>query len=245
MYGAICVSYNFYIMGQFSRLTISVPQVNQVFQTNSKPTTKAANIALLREINRKYGAMAEKWGDVFEIEKGILIAFIATESGGKADITSFVGCCFGLMQVSPEAVWECANKFKSITGIELPSTVRAELSKIPNIFSRSLTSSTKSAIRNKLFDPNFNIMSGTMILRWLLERFSTLLTGAQLNKAIIGYNAGAYTKSINTQGKPNKVPIDTTTLVKMPTVPKETKGYLVKMLGVDGFVSLIYKDNAI
>jgi len=77
------------------------------------------------------------------------------------------------------------------------------------------------------------------------ERFSTLLTGAQLNKAIIGYNAGAYTKSINTQGKPNKVPIDTTTLVKMPTVPKETKGYLVKMLGVDGFVSLIYKDNAI
>lgn len=232
-------------MGQFSRLTVYVPQVNQVFQTYSQPATKRQNISVLKEINRNYGAMCEKWGDVFEIEKGILIAFIATESGGKSDVTSFVGCCYGLMQVSPEAVWECANKFKAITGVELPSSARAELSKIPNLFSKSLSSATKSAIRKRLFDPNFNIMSGTMILRWLMERFSTILTGAQLNKAIVGYNAGAYTRSINTQGRPNKVPIDTTTLVKMPTVPKETKSYLVKMLGVDGFVSLIYKDNAI
>lgn len=232
-------------MAQFTRLTVHVPQVNQVFQTFSQAATKRQNIAVLKEINRKFGGMCERWGDIFEIEKGILVAFIATESGGKSDAVSFVGCCYGLMQVSPEAVWECATKFKAITGVDLPTSVRAELSKTPNLFSKNLTSATKSAIRTRLFDANFNIMCGTMILRWLLERFSTFITGAQLNKAIIGYNAGAYTRSINPQGRPNKVPVDTTTLVRMPTVPRETKNYLVKMLGVDGFVSLIYKDNAI
>jgi len=31
----------------------------------------------------------------------------------------------------------------------------------------------------------------------------------------------------------------------MRSVPSEARNYLVKMLGVDGFLSLIYKDKAI
>ena len=242
--------------GKYSRLTITVPEVNKVFQNFSAPATKRANIDKLRTINTKYGAMCTRWGNIFELEKGVLVAFIATESGGKADAISFVGCCFGLMQVSPDAVFECANKFKAMTGQDLPVEVANELRKTPNLLgARTISNTTKTAIRRRLFDPNFNIMCGTMILRWLLERFSTLLTGAQLNKAIVGYNAGAYTRGINvTAARPIKTPIDTTSLVSTAgymlegqrrSIPSETRNYLVKMLGVDGFLSLIYKDNAI
>lgn len=242
--------------GNYSRLTITVPEVNKVFQNYSTPAAKKRNIETLKMIDSKYGAMCVRWGNIFEIEKGVLIAFIATESGGKADAISFIGCCFGLMQVSPSAVFECANKYKAMTGKDLPAEVRTELRKIPNLLgARTLSSSTSAAIKKKLFDPNFNIMCGTMILRWLLERFSTFLTGAQLNKAIVGYNAGAYLGGLNISStKPIKTPIDTTSLVnpagymlegKRRKIPNESRNYLVKMLGVDGFLSLIYKDNAI
>ena len=232
-------------MAKFSKLTIVVPQVNKTFRDYSSPSTKRANIEKIRKINTDYGTMCERWGNVFEIDKNVLIAFIATESGGKPNLVSFVGCCYGLMQVSPEAVFDAAVKF-DLTGHPLPTEARTVLSSIPNLLGKSeLTSSTRAAIIKRLYDPNFNILCGTMVLRWLLERFSTLLTGAQLNKAVVGYNAGAYTRSINTGTRANKIPIDTTTLVNMKTVPRETRNYLVKMFGVNGFLQLIYKDKAI
>ena len=88
-------------------------------------------------------------------------------------------------------------------------------------------------------------MAGTSVLRWLLERFSSPLTGGQLNKAMVAYNAGAYTRAISTGTKANKTPIDSTTLSRNPQVPAESRAYLLKMLGRDGFLSLIYKDKAI
>lgn len=234
-------------MGKYTSLEISLPDVKKTFRNYGDASVKKQNISVIQEINRKYGDLCEKWGDIFEIDRGVLIAFIATESGGKSNITSFVGCCFGLMQVSPEGVFEVANKFKSGTGVDLPLEVRAVIAQVPNVIgAKKLSSTTRSAIIKKLFDPNYNIAVGTMILRWLLERFSTFVTGAQLNKAIIGYNAGAYTKSINISAtKPIKTVVDTASYVIMPNVPSESKNYLVKMLGVHGFLELIYKDKVI
>lgn len=109
----------------------------------------------------------------------------------------------------------------------------------------------KNKIRSALFKGDFNIMCGTMVLRWCIERFSTILTGGQLNKAIIAYNAGAYTSSINTKNPltgntgPNRMPVDTATYVVSSKVPKESRNYLLKMLGVDGFLYLIYAKNVI
>lgn len=234
-------------MGKFTSLEISVPDVKKTFQNYGDASVKRANISVVQEINRKYGDLCEKWGDIFEIDRGVLVGFIATESGGKSNVTSFVGCCYGLMQVSPESVLECANKFKSGTGVDLPAEARALIAQVPNVIGKSQLSSTaRTALIKKLFDPNFNICVGTMTLRWLLERFSTFYTGAQLNKAIIGYNAGAYTRSINVSStKPIKTVVDTASYIIMPTVPKESKNYLVKMLGVHGFLELIYKDKVI
>ena len=85
-----------------------------------------------------------------------------------------------------------------------------------------------------------------MVLRWMCERFSS--GGVALfNRAMVAYNAGAYTSSqlstIPAERKkffPNTSSSDTLALVQSASVPRESKYYLVKMLGVDGFLDLIY-----
>jgi hypothetical protein len=62
---------------------------------------------------------------------------------------------------------------------------------------------------------------------------------------MVAYNAGAYNKAISSGTKAITTPVDSTTLSKNPQVPAESRGYLLKMLGNDGFLSLIYKDKAI
>ncbi len=228
----------------FIPLTIRVPEVNKAFL--GYPNAVPQNSKLIRDINSKYGSSCEKWGEVFDIPKGVLVAFIATESGGQESVTSFVGCCYGLMQVSPASVYECATKFKRQTNKDLPSSVRTLLTAVvPTLFTKPFDDNMKNKIRSALFKADFNIMCGTMVLRWCIERFSTILTGGQLNKAIIAYNAGAYTSSINTKVGPNRIPVDTATYVVSPKVPKESRNYLLKMLGVDGFLYLIYAKNVI
>lgn len=239
-------------MSKFSTIRIKVPDLPTSFKSGtfnySTPSVKKANIQMVKDIKAKYGSFINKWGEVFEIPNGVLIGFIATESGGQmAKPNQFKAT--GLMQITPDTVWETGRKFKNQTGVDLPAEVRAELvKKIPTFFTSTATqpnASIEKTILNLLQnDANFNIMVGTMALRWLLERFSSLRVG-QLNKAMIAYNAGAFTKSINRGTTPITEPIDTIKLATNPAVPIESRGYLYKMLGKDGFLSLIYKENVI
>lgn len=232
----------------YSKITIKVPEVNKVYGPYSRPEVKRANIQVIKKIDSKYGSVIDRWATIFEFPKGVLISFIATESGGNQNLSNF--CCYGLMQVSPAGIYECVTKWKNIVGSDMPQPAKSELLyKVPDFYKKYNSTLEKKIVKELKADANFNILCGTIMLRWLIERFSTVLTGGQMNKAIIGYNAGAYTTSINTRvgGVPvaNKIPIDTAKLVVNPKVPKETQNYLVKMLGVDGFMSLVYKDKAL
>lgn len=239
-------------MSKFSLIKLKVPDLPTSFSSGtynySNTTTRNANIKMLKDIQAKYEPIVNKWGEVFEIPNGVLIAFIATESGGQmAKPNQFKAT--GLMQVTPDTVWESGRKFKSQTKVDLPTSVRNELTKkIPSFFtSKDIAPNgvTERSILNLLQnDADFNIMVGTMALRWLLERFSYLREG-QLNKAMVAYNAGAFTKSLNKGTTPIIEPIDTIKLATNPAVPIESRGYLYKMMGKDGFLSLIYKYNVI
>jgi hypothetical protein len=89
-------------------------------------------------------------------------------------------------------------------------------------------------------------MSGTLILRWLLERFTDDSGISQsLNKAMVAYNAGAYRVVLGSDKRGRETPVDSTSLVTNRSVPFESRSYLLKMLGKDGFLELIYKDKAI
>jgi soluble lytic murein transglycosylase-like protein len=241
-------------MGIYKTLRIKVPDIKTPFKSGnidySKPAVKAANAEVIRSINNTYGAAIKRWGTVFEIPDAVIIGFIATESGGKM-LGANVYKATGLMQVTPNALWECVKKWDSTVKTALPAQATAELKRVlPEILTSS-AAAPSAAVSNKIIkllqnDANFNIMSGTLILRWLIERFSTVQTGGQLNKAMVAYNAGAYIRALNvSSSQPITNPIDSTSLATNRLVPAESRGYLYKMLGKDGFLSLIYIDKVV
>lgn len=240
-------------MNKFTTIKIKVPDLPTPFRSGNinyaDAATKNANIEMIRGIKSSYGSAISRWGTIFEIPDGVIIGFIGTESGGKMLAPNQFKAT-GLMQVTPDALWEAGRKWQPTVKSPLPAEARTELTRqIPTFFTSKAVepdATTSNRILSLLQrDANFNIMAGTLILRWLLERFSTSLTGGQLNKAMVAYNAGAYTRSLNRGTSPITAPIDTAVLVVNRLVPLESRAYLYKMMGKDGFLSLIYKDKVI
>jgi len=223
------------------------PNIKSYFKSGNysyaNPEVKAANIRLIQNINSKYGSIIEYWGDIFEIPKGVLIAFIATESGGTMAKPNAYKAT-GLMQVTPNGA-SIVFDWKKEVSTPLPPEVISEINKkLPSLLTGKFSESKLLQLLQN--DASFNIMMGTLILRWNLQRFSSILTGAQLNKAMVAYNAGAYTRALVVgKSTANKIPIDSNLLSKNPKVPAESRAYLVKMLGIDEFLNLIYKDKVI
>jgi hypothetical protein len=62
---------------------------------------------------------------------------------------------------------------------------------------------------------------------------------------MVAYNAGAYTRAINKGTTAITTPIDTLSLATNRQVPSQSRDYLYKMLGKDGFLSLLYQQKAI
>lgn len=242
-------------MANYTTIKVKIPDLPTSYRSGrinySNPSEKMANAGMIRDINSKYQSQINTWGQLFQIPNSVIIAFIATESGGRM-LKPNVYKATGLMQVTPSAVWESVRKWQPTVSSPLPNQAVQYLNRVvPEIFT-SKSATVPSATQNKLLsllekDANFNIMAGTLLLRWLLERFSTQSTGGQLNKAMVAYNAGAYIRVLNPQGisNPNKIPVDTLSLAQNRNVPSESRAYLYKMLGRDGFLSLIIKDRVI
>lgn len=213
----------------------------------SDESTKKGNIEMVRNINAQYGTIIKTWSDTFKIPVGVIVGFIATESGGK-----MVGPnkyqATGLMQVTPAAIFDSARKWDTEVKTPLPDSARRLLvSKIPNFFTtKNLSSVSASILRNLEKDANFNIMSGTLVLRWLIERFTDDSgVSKSLNKAMVAYNAGAYRVVLGGTKTGRETPVDSTSLATNRSVPLESRSYLYKMMGKDGFLELIYKYMAI
>ena len=79
---------------------------------------------------------------------------------------------------------------------------------------------------------------GALGLRWGLE-ITKALGKTYLQKGIIAYNQSAYGDISRYRNKYVK----TITLFKDKGIPKETRNYLVKILGIDGFLELYAKEN--
>lgn len=233
-------------MSKYSVIRVKVPDISRAFKSGaldySNPAAKKANAALVKRIYTNYKTSIQTWGNIFETGDELLVGFIATESGGTmAPPNKFKAT--GLMQMTPPAFYDIVKKWKSEVDSDIPPEVVSVLNrKIPEIFSAKSLSATLS---NKIIgllqrDADFNIMSGTMTIRWLLERFSSPLFGGQVNKMLVAYNAGPYRSVLNSAPV-----IDTAKLVASPLVPKESQGYLLKMLGKDGFMQLMIVDGAL
>ncbi|MEI7510423.1 MAG: transglycosylase SLT domain-containing protein [Flavobacterium sp.] len=227
----------------FTKIKIKVPDVNRTYVRGSynysKPETIKANTDVMNTIYRTYGGYISKWGDVFDIDDSIITGFIATESGG-VNVGKNNYDAVGLMQVTPDAVWEMLSKWDKIAGSPLPKVAKDYFNKtIP--LSKTFDANTlpsnavTSQILVALKTPEFNIAVGTSLIRWLLEAFKDD-SGANINKVMVSYNSGYYASK-------NKVKNSQTTeqMVNNRIFNIESRGYLLKMLGKNGFLDLWFK----
>lgn len=239
-----------------------VPDIKTSFRQGSynysNPDVKKANVQILKDIYAKYGTIIDKWSNVFKLGgRGVIASFIATESGGKekpvkvgntwVETNRFTAT--GLMQITPIATYDTIGQWEKEVKYPMPAEMVAEVQKkAPFLLQKTLP--TFQASYNRILvllqkDVSFNIMAGCACLRWLSQRFSN--NGVALfNKVMIAYNASAYHKSISLSGnRPDTRVIDSTTLSKDVRVPEQSRAYLLKMLGVDGFMDLIYKQKLV
>jgi soluble lytic murein transglycosylase-like protein len=231
-------------MGKYTKLSINVPDVNRSFAQGSykysNPSVINANKGLLDKIINQYTDFINTWGKEFEIDDSIIASFIATESGGK-NMPPNKYDATGLMQVTPNSVWETLVKWENMVKSPLSPTAKSFFNKAipsskkfnPNILPNS---TVKSEIRKALQNnPQFNIAIGTAIIRWLLEAFKENNVSG-INKVLVSYNAGYYSMRDKVKGNPT-----TEQLLKNKSIPIESRGYLLKMLGVNGFLDLWFK----
>lgn len=223
----------------YTKIEIKVPAINRSFiQGNysyAKPETISANKKMIEMVEKTYGKLIEKWGKVFEVDESIIVCFICTESGGKnAPPNKYKAT--GLMQVTPKTVYETITKWKSMVGS--PLSKQAE-----SFFQNQVSSTSKwsgnrqpssaelSQIQAKLNDIEYNIAIGIAVIRWMIEG-NAKIGKISLDKVMVTYNAGFY----GTRNLIKNLSIDE--IVLNTSLQKETRDYIVKMLGVHGFLDL-------
>jgi hypothetical protein len=216
----------------YTSVRVKVPDLKTSFGNYSKPEVKKANLDMIKSINSNYGSIISKYEQPLSMPKAIVVSVIGTESGGKMVGKNAYGA-IGLMQVTYPTFVETTTQWKKYTNQDLPSFLKQNIDILaPN--------KSQSAIESKLASsPELNILIGMMLLRLLSERF-----GGNFNRVLVAYNAGAYTKSQNVGTTPIKTPIDTALLVSDKRVPSQSRDYLEKVLGKDGFLEL-YINNLV
>lgn len=228
----------------YSNLNIQkVPAINKIFrQKNSNFSYDQKHIIeahkkMINDVDKNYGKIIDKWADVFQIDKGVIISFICTESGGKnAPANRFDAT--GLMQVTPNTVYEVITKWNNMVKVPLSTSTKSFFNtkvSTTNKWSSNRTPSSAETqqILSALSDVEYNIAIGTATIRWMLEAFNKIGSGT-LDKVMVAYNAGFY-------GTRNIIKNQTIQEIESNTkLQKETRAYILKMLGVHGFMDLYY-----
>lgn len=227
-------------MTRFAKIRLSVPDLNRTYVSGTLSYSKASvysqNLAMLRTIMAINGKNIEKWGNVFEIDREIVTGFIAAESGGRNLSPNEYGAT-GQMQMTAGALAEAIPKWTAYQKQPMPSEAVNYMNSVAPFLMKlkrdqGMTPTQKKIVVDLLKnEAGFNIMAGCLYLRWLLTKFD-----AQLNKSMVAYNAGPYLSVIA-----GKVPVTTESLVSNKKVPLESRKYLLKLLGVNGFLDIIFQ----
>lgn len=229
-------------MGNYSKILVNVPDVNRSYVNGtmkySSPTVISGNRKIIENIKSSLGSLISEWGKEFGIDDEILIGFIATESGGKNAASNTYNAT-GYMQITPVSVYETITKWDSMVSVPLSAKTKAILKKyIPTYTSwdknKDMSASTSNAIKTASKNADFNIAMGSAMIRWMLEAFSKD-TGSPLNKVMIGYNMGYYSAKNKLKGN-----LTSQQILSVKGLGKEPKAYVLKMLGKNGFLDLLF-----
>jgi len=159
----------------------------------------------------------------------LITAFIFIESGGEERAKN--ASAYGLMQVTPATVdtiiikenlarrlaADEIAKLRPVLGARL-DTLLAKKYLVPEVYT----------VGNDLYNPAFNILTGTMYLGKLIDE-QTTLGQLRLDQVVVRYNRGYFAK----------LPSGATTDKLLENITGVTKDYILKLCGTNGIMDVL------
>jgi hypothetical protein len=211
---------------------------------------KKPELPFLRDLKNVTPKMISTYGKWFKeaslgtnVPLSVLYAMAMVESTGnhytKSGTVNVTGDerSVGIMQISPASLYE-TFKFEIKRNRLSPQSQAIIKKYLPNFkytlgkfIPMSPNKSTLDMFFEALKNPEFNIWASSIVLRRLLEDTAQIDGTMRLDKAIVKYNVGEYSRPTKTMAYKLG---DTTTLIKSANLPIITKYYIVKAVGIDG-----------
>lgn len=197
---------------------------------------------------KNYGNSFRRASDYVNLPIQVLYSFAMVESRGTHNTPNgsvrVTGAerSTGIMQISPNAFFEIY--LKEVKAGRIDDNLKTLVRKYVNIDFDSIkpytgaTQKQYEQVFNALKSYDFNILAGAIVLRRLLEQSANNDMVMRLDKAIVLYNVGMYSKPTKTSEFKTG---DTTALIKV--VPTITKNYITNIVGKNGAMYYLLKNN--
>lgn len=191
--------------------------------------------SMLERIWKNYGSYIKFASLNSKIPSKVLVAFIAVESGGKADAGSAGHITQGLMQ------W---NRSYAKTQLERELSQNrmtpAEKSKLAEFgISFDANGKTREITNADQLKPELNILIGSIVLGQLIDNeWAKEGNKLRLDRVIAVYNAGAYGDT----GKKARLGNYPTPKALADSVNSISRAYIAKIVGKDGALDIIETD---
>lgn len=191
--------------------------------------------SMLERIWKNYGSYIKFASLNSKIPSKVLVAFIAVESGGKADAGSAGHITQGLMQ------W---NRSYAKTQLERELSQNrmtpAEKSKLAEFgISFDANGKTRQITNADQLKPELNILIGSIVLGQLIDNdWAKEGNKLRLDRVIAVYNAGAYGDT----GKKARLGNYPTPKALADSVNSISRAYIAKIVGKDGALDIIETD---
>jgi len=191
--------------------------------------------SMLERIWKNYGSYIKFASLNSKIPSKVLVAFIAVESGGKADAGSAGHITQGLMQ------W---NRSYAKTQLERELSQNrmtpAEKSKLAEFGIKfDANGKTREITNADQLKPELNILIGSIVLGQLIDNdWAKEGNKLRLDRVIAVYNAGAYGDT----GKKARLGNYPTPKALADSVNSISRAYIAKIVGKDGALDIIETD---
>jgi hypothetical protein len=251
-------------------LSIKLPAIQKEWKVPAnQPPWKDQASQIIRTLKSNYLAEFQKASVLTQVPVDILIAFAAVESGGARN-EKLDGGSKGLMQVNTDTVWQALKDQLEVStlGKFYPyyigcTTIFDVIKPLPKDFwaasnSQIRNQKAKEYLKIKPLSPQVNadirkailgssqwsIYVGSLVLGQLINGTIEKTGQIRLDHIIIKYNAGTgrFRSLVSKKGLESST-VDTTAIYNAVPIPV-TQAYIVKLLGINGFLDLLKRKVA-
>lgn len=215
------------------------------FYSDSQVNTSVKPI-INRIKSAAYYPILKRYATKMSIPENVLIGFYGVESGGNDKVGMNSAGAVGLGQVTRPAAYDAIKK-EIIDGYMTDDEKAYVKRKVPALGVNDfrikyggfdgITYQGNTAVQSQLLsalnDAEFNIFVSSMILAQLAERYRDTNGVPKLHQVIAHYNGG------RKYGDRSKAYPNAWDAVNATDLPTETKNYMKKLVGTNGFLDVL------